>query len=141
MYAIRSYYGLINGVVIGVLVAIIAYVWKDIPILGLVVGGASFLNLICASIAGFFVPVGIEKLKIDPALASPILVTTITDSLGVITSYSIHYTKLYEKPAPALPERVTNPDPRTLALAILAILEDAQMAGAPLGIEFQPAAE
>lgn len=76
--------GLINGFVIGVLVALIAYFWKDAPILGLVVGGASFLNLICAAIAGFIVPVLIQRSKIDPALASPILVTTITDSMGYL---------------------------------------------------------
>jgi hypothetical protein len=44
-----------------------------------------------------------------------------------------------EKPTPQLPERVTDPDPRTLELEILATLRDAQMADAPLGIEHQPA--
>lgn len=76
--------GLMNGIVIGIMVVIIALIWKDQAILGLVVGAASFLTLICASIAGFLVPVGIQKLNIDPALGSPILVTTITDALGYL---------------------------------------------------------
>ncbi|MAT40953.1 MAG: magnesium transporter [Anaerolineaceae bacterium] len=76
--------GLMNGIVIGIMVAIIALVWKEQAMLGLVVGTASFLTLICAAIAGFLVPVGIQKMNIDPALGSPILVTTITDSLGYL---------------------------------------------------------
>jgi magnesium transporter len=40
--------------------------------------------MICAGIAGVLVPLGIDSLKIDPALASPVLVTTLTDSLGYL---------------------------------------------------------
>ncbi len=76
--------GLMNGIAIGILVAAIAFFWEGDAFLGLVVGTASFLTLICAAIAGFLVPVTIQKLKIDPALGSPILVTTITDSLGYL---------------------------------------------------------
>ncbi len=76
--------GLMNGVAIGILVAAIAFLWEGDGFLGLVVGTASFLTLICAAVAGFLVPVTIQKLKIDPALGSPILVTTITDSLGYL---------------------------------------------------------
>ncbi|HHN93874.1 MAG TPA: magnesium transporter, partial [Anaerolineae bacterium] len=74
--------GLANGVAIGGLVAIIALVWKDTPLLGAVVGVATLLNMIGAGIAGALVPVLMQALKIDPALASPILVTTITDASG-----------------------------------------------------------
>ena len=78
--------GLANGIVVGLLVAIIALVWKKAPVLGVIVGAATMINMICAGIAGVLVPLGINKLKIDPALASPVLVTTVTDSLG----YSIY---------------------------------------------------
>ncbi len=74
--------GLSNGIVIGVIVALVALVWQSNPILGLVVGAATFLNLICAGVAGVLVPLGMTFLRIDPALASPVLVTTITDTLG-----------------------------------------------------------
>jgi magnesium transporter len=60
----------------------IALVWKGTPLLGLVVGLSTLLNLIGAAIAGVLVPMGMQTLKVDPALASPILVTTFTDTLG-----------------------------------------------------------
>lgn len=74
--------GLMNGIIIGVIVALIALIWQSNPILGLVVGAATFFNLICAGVAGVLVPLGMSVLKIDPALASPVLVTTITDTFG-----------------------------------------------------------
>ena len=74
--------GLMNGIIIGVIVALIALIWQSNPILGLVVGAATFFNLICAGVAGVLVPLGMSVLRIDPALASPVLVTTITDTFG-----------------------------------------------------------
>jgi magnesium transporter len=74
--------GLANGVVVGGLVAIIALVWKGTPMLGLIVGVATLLNMSCAAIAGVLVPLGMQLVGIDPALASPILVTTTTDTFG-----------------------------------------------------------
>ncbi len=76
--------GVVNGVTIGGIVALIALVWKGTPVLGLVVGAATLLNLICAGIAGVLVPMLMHRLKLDPALASPILVTTLTDTLGYL---------------------------------------------------------
>jgi magnesium transporter len=76
--------GLTNGVVIGVLVAGIALIWKGTPMLGVVVGLATLLNMIGAGLAGGSVPLIMQLLKIDPALASPILVSTITDTLGYL---------------------------------------------------------
>lgn len=74
--------GLVDGLVVGLLIALIAYIWKDQAILGLVVGLAVFLNMITAAVAGFVVPMGLQLIKIDPALASPVLVTTLTDTVG-----------------------------------------------------------
>jgi len=74
--------GLINGLSVGVIVAAIALVWKGTPLLGLVVGGSTLLNMVCAGLAGVLVPLLMQRLKFDPALASPILVTTTTDTLG-----------------------------------------------------------
>jgi magnesium transporter len=74
--------GLANGVALGSLIAAIAFFWKGTPMLGMVVGVATLLNLIGAGIAGAMVPLLMQVLRIDPALGSPILVTTITDSLG-----------------------------------------------------------
>jgi magnesium transporter len=74
--------GLANGIAVGGLVALIALAWHGTPMLGVVVGGATLLNMIGAAIAGALVPIALQVLKIDPALASPILVTTITDAFG-----------------------------------------------------------
>jgi len=76
--------GLANGLAVGSLVAVIALVWKGTPVLGLVVGLATLLNMIGAGVAGVLVPLGMQVVRIDPALASPILVTTVTDTLGYL---------------------------------------------------------
>jgi len=74
--------GLSNGLAIGLTVATLGYLWERKPIFGLVIGLAMFLNLIAATTAGFIVPVTLKKLKVDPALASAVFVTTVTDVLG-----------------------------------------------------------
>ncbi|MFZ5967036.1 MAG: magnesium transporter [Bacillota bacterium] len=74
--------GLSNGLAVGLVVAALGYLWEKKPIFGLVIGLAMFLNLVVATIAGFLVPITLKKLKVDPALASAIFVTTVTDVLG-----------------------------------------------------------
>jgi len=74
--------GLANGVAVGGLIALVALMWKGTPMLGVVVGLATLMNMTGAGIAGALVPVTMQVLRIDPALASPILVTTITDMCG-----------------------------------------------------------
>jgi len=74
--------GLANGIAVGGLIALIALMWKGTPTLGVVVGLATLMNMIGAGIAGALVPLTMQVLRIDPALASPILVTTITDTCG-----------------------------------------------------------
>lgn len=74
--------GLIMGSFIGLAVALLGYFWEQNLIFGLVLGLAMLLNMSVATLAGFTVPVILKKLKIDPALASPVFVTTVTDVLG-----------------------------------------------------------
>jgi magnesium transporter len=74
--------GLANGIAVGGLIALIALMWKGTPMLGAIVGLATLLNMVGAGIAGAAVPVIMQILRIDPALGSPILVTTITDACG-----------------------------------------------------------
>lgn len=88
--------GIVNGVVLGTLVALIALVWKGTPVLGLVVGVATLLNLIAAGFAGVVVPITMTVIKLDPALASPVLVTTLTDTLGYLIYLSIATVLLYQ---------------------------------------------
>jgi magnesium transporter len=74
--------GLINGVAVGLGVSLICWIWKGNPFLGLVVLVAMVVNMVCAAAAGVLVPLGLRALKVDPALASSIIVTTIVDVLG-----------------------------------------------------------
>ena len=74
--------GLINGLVIALIVGVISYVWKRDVTLGWVVGLAMVLNMIAAAVSGVLVPYTLRALRIDPALASSIIMTTVTDVAG-----------------------------------------------------------
>lgn len=74
--------GVINGAAIGIIVAIIGYLWASKPVFGLVIGVAMLLNMALATMAGYLVPVILKKLNVDPALASAVFVTTFTDVGG-----------------------------------------------------------
>ena len=74
--------GLINGTVLGLLIAGVAWVWQGNPWLGLVVGSALAVNTLVAVSIGGTVPVVLKALKIDPAVASGPILTTVTDMCG-----------------------------------------------------------
>lgn len=74
--------GIIMGLAVGVVVALIGFLWVGKPVFGIVIGLAMLLNMAAATLAGFLVPITLKKLKIDPALASAVFVTTVTDVLG-----------------------------------------------------------
>lgn len=74
--------GVVNGLAIGLVVGLIGYLWKGQFILGVVVGLAMLLNQIAAGICGVMIPFSLRAAKIDPALASSIFVTTVTDVAG-----------------------------------------------------------
>ena len=74
--------GLVNGTCLGIIVAVLGLFWVGNPVFGLVIGIAMFLNLVIATIAGYFVPLILKKINVDPALASGVFVTTVTDVLG-----------------------------------------------------------
>ncbi|MEP1643358.1 magnesium transporter, partial [Rhodopirellula bahusiensis] len=74
--------GLINGTVLGLLVAVVAVVWDGNPYLGLVVGVALCANTLIAVSIGGTVPLLLKRLGFDPAVASGPLLTTVTDMCG-----------------------------------------------------------
>jgi len=74
--------GSLNGIVWALAVAIVAIVWYHDIALGLVVALAIFVNLVAAALAGVALPIIIEKLGIDPALAGGVALTTVTDVVG-----------------------------------------------------------
>ena len=74
--------GLTNGLTVGTIVGLIAWLWKGNPYLGVVISVAMLGNLVIAALAGVLVPMILKLLRIDPALASSIFVTTCTDVMG-----------------------------------------------------------
>ena len=74
--------GLINGLAVGLVVGLAGYLWKGSLALGLVALTAMVLNQLAAATAGVLIPFGLKSLRIDPALASSIFVTTVTDVAG-----------------------------------------------------------
>jgi magnesium transporter len=71
----------LNGAVIAALIGV-ATAAIFTPMLGLVIAAAMVINIITAGLAGVLVPVGFDRLKQDPAVASSVFVTMITDSMG-----------------------------------------------------------
>jgi len=74
--------GLINGAVLGLLLGLAAWLWKGNMVLGMVVATAMALNTVVAVSIGGTVPLLLKGLKMDPALASGPILTTITDMCG-----------------------------------------------------------
>ncbi|HSG57167.1 MAG TPA: magnesium transporter, partial [Paracoccaceae bacterium] len=74
--------GALNGVVFGLLMALVAGVWFGVPMLAAVIGVAMLLTQVAAALGGIVIPMALERLKIDPALASGPFVTTVTDVVG-----------------------------------------------------------
>jgi len=74
--------GLVNGVAFAVVMGIIGVIWFGSPLLGAVIGAAMVINLVIAGLAGTVIPVLLEKVGVDPALASGAFVTTVTDIVG-----------------------------------------------------------
>ena len=74
--------GLLNGLAFAVITGVIAYAWFRVPGLGVVIGLAMICNLIAAAMAGILFPLAIQRFKFDPAVASGVFVTTVTDVVG-----------------------------------------------------------
>jgi len=74
--------GTVNGLAVGLAVGLLGWIWKGSPELGLVAAGAMILNQLAAALSGVLIPFGLKRLKLDPALASSIFVTTVTDVAG-----------------------------------------------------------
>lgn len=74
--------GIVNGVLWAVIVSIIASMWFQSTDLGMLLGAAMVINLVCAALAGASIPIILDKVGIDPALAGGVLLTTVTDCVG-----------------------------------------------------------
>ena len=74
--------GLGNGVVLGLVAALVSYLTKGDPVLGLLLCAAMIINMFVAATAGTLIPLGLRAVNVDPALASSVFITTMTDVFG-----------------------------------------------------------
>lgn len=74
--------GAVNGVVIGLITALIAWLLYGNPWFGLVIGLGMIINLVIAGFAGSSIPILMKRIGIDPAQSSSIILTTVTDVMG-----------------------------------------------------------
>ncbi|MEP4249481.1 magnesium transporter [Tateyamaria sp.] len=74
--------GLINGLIFAVVMGVVGIIWFGSPALGYVIAAAMVVNMVVAGFAGTVIPVVLDRLGVDPALASGAFVTTVTDIVG-----------------------------------------------------------
>ena len=81
--------GILNGLIFALITALIVQVWFKENNLSILIAISMILNMIVAGLFGILVPVSLKKLNIDPALASSVFVTTITDVIGFLSFLGI----------------------------------------------------
>jgi magnesium transporter len=94
----EAFTGLLQGTAVGLVAGLGVYLWKGNPTLGFVLGLALLGNIFIAGIVGTTIPLVLKALNMDPALASSVLVTTVTDSAGFalflgLATYFLPYLK------------------------------------------------
>ncbi|MCJ8349785.1 magnesium transporter [Moritella sp.] len=77
--------GVLNGAIWAISIAIIVSLWKGDLSLGLIIGGAMFINMSMGGLAGVVIPLVMKKYNIDPALAGGMALTTVTDVVGLFS--------------------------------------------------------
>ena len=77
--------GITIGAATGLMVAVVAYLWKGNPALGLILALAMVINLLVGALAGTLIPLALKQVHLDPALGSGVLVTTFTDVFGFLS--------------------------------------------------------
>jgi magnesium transporter len=81
--------GLVNGFAFAIITGVAAVAWFRIPGLGVVIGLAMMCNLLAAALGGILIPLGLHRLRVDPAVASSPFVTTVTDVVGFFAFLTI----------------------------------------------------
>ena len=81
--------GMMLGVICGVLITLVAFFWQGSMMLGIVVGSSLSITLVIGTLSGTFIPILLYKLKVDPAIASGPLITTLNDILSLLIYFSI----------------------------------------------------
>ena len=81
--------GMFNGVIFAVLTGAVAWVWFQSPELGGVIAVAMVINMIVAGFSGAVIPIALDKFGADPAIASSVFLTTMTDVVGFFAFLSL----------------------------------------------------
>ena len=81
----ETFIGGINGIIFAIIISLVSMYWFQDGLLGFIIGLAMVLNLILAGFAGTIIPLTLNRLNIDPALASGVILTTITDVFGFLS--------------------------------------------------------
>jgi magnesium transporter len=81
--------GLVNGLAFAVITGIAAVAWFKIPGLGIVIGLAIICNLVAGALGGILIPMVLDRVRVDPAVASGTFVTTVTDVVGFFSFLGI----------------------------------------------------
>jgi len=76
------YLALMNGLLFATVIGLVAWVWFSMPMLGVVIAAAMVINLFSAGFFGALIPLLLQKMQIDPAVGSSVLLTTVTDIVG-----------------------------------------------------------
>nr|CAK32552.1 divalent cation transporter [uncultured organism] len=76
--------GAANGLLFAVLAGLVTWLWFSSPAIGLVIAAAMVVNMAVAGLAGTLIPIGLERMGVDPAIASSVFVTTVTDVVGFL---------------------------------------------------------
>jgi magnesium transporter len=74
--------GSINGIIFAVLIGAVAGLWFQDPNIGAIIAAAMIINMFVAAVAGILIPLLLDRFGIDPAVASAVFVTTVTDVVG-----------------------------------------------------------
>jgi len=79
----------LNGLIFALISALIVQLWFQDSILSLIISISMILNMIVAGLFGILIPISLKKFKVDPAIASSVFVTTITDVIGFLSFLGI----------------------------------------------------
>ena len=81
--------GVLNGIIFAIITGIVVQLWFKQIDLSIIIAASMVLNMIVAGLFGILIPVTLKKMKIDPALASSVFVTTVTDVIGFLSFLGI----------------------------------------------------
>ena len=81
--------GILNGIIFAIISALIVQIWFEDGQLSLIISISMILTMVVAGLFGILVPVTLKRMNIDPAIASSVFVTTITDVIGFVSFLSV----------------------------------------------------